>query len=166
MCNCSDSQRPSGLTYSTYNNRCVKARLNDTFCDAYKALRSIISKVYKPFQYDYFNNQEERLTDFVWSLLDFKGIKPYYTSKATVNVSDGDVFNLETGKSIAKKRLLDSYHKDFDASMCKALENLRTLCAGVEHYCVKHNIDISNVPRVGQIGDKIYNSGYNVNKNL
>lgn len=161
MCNCSNPYRPSGLNYIVYNNRCVKAKLEDTYCDAYKALRSIISKLHKPFQQF---PQEEMITDFTWSLLNFQGIKSSYTGKATVNLSDGDTFEEETGKSLAKKRVLDAYHKDFDSSMCYALENLRTICAGLEHYCTKHNIDFSEVPQVEQIENKIYNSGYKANK--
>lgn len=163
MCDCSNSQRPSGLNYSIYNDRCVKAKLEDTYCDAYKALRSVVAKVHKPFQY-LPKIQEEDITNFTWALLDFRGIKPSYTGKATVNLSDGDIFDEETGKSLAKKRVLDAYHKDFDASMCYALESLRTLIAGVEHYCEKHNIDISGVPNAYEIRNKIYNSGYKMNK--
>lgn len=163
MCNCSESQRPSGLQYTIYNNRCVKARLEDTYFDAHKALRSIIRKTFKPLSY---LCQKERVDDLALVLLNFQPIKGSYTGKATVNLSDGDTFDLETGKSLAKKRVLDAYHKDFDSSMCEALKNLRTLVAGVEHYCAKHNIDISNIPQTEQIKNKIYNSGYKASKTI
>lgn len=149
---CSNSG--SGIRYEVFNNRCVKAKLPKTFCDAHSAICSILNKANPDFESD------DEIVTVAGVLLPEFGMQGEYTAKATVNVADGDSFDIEIGKNLAKRRLLDKYHKDFDRSMKKALLKARTFVAALEHYCEKHNIDFKNVPSERDIEDKIYFSGY------
>lgn len=147
------TERPSGLSYTNYNNRCIKAYLEGTACDAHLAMTSIITKLIPGYL------REEAVTEIVSLLMGYTFIDDTYTGKATLNIADGDTFDEEAGKRIAKRRILNKYHKDFDGKMTYALNMLRTFCAGTEHYCKKHNIDIEEVPSVSEIERKIYDSG-------
>lgn len=152
------TERPSGLSYTNYNNRCIKAYLEETDCDAHLAMTSIITKLIPGYL------REKAITEIVSLLMGYTFIKPSYMGKATLNIADGDTFDEEEGKRLAKERVLEKYHKDFDGKMIYALNMLRTFCAGVEHYCRKHNIDIDYVPTVSDIELKIYDSGRKARK--
>lgn len=83
-------------------------------------------------------------------------MKDIYECKAKCNTDDGDAFDLETGKKIARERVLERYHRDLDKSMQDFLKQIRVLEAHALKYMDKHNIEIVGVPTTEEIYDKSF----------
>ena len=142
-CNCENcSARREGrstITYRTYaSGGVVKAELADTTFDAVSLICRLVEKA----------DMKTMGLDGVYEnvLLDSS-----YRGKARANMAEGDVFNEEIGKDMAKGRALEKYHRAMDKKVCAALQDARRLVATIEHYCEKKSIDISEVPTVEDI---------------
>ena len=137
-----NSMRPgSGIQYEVFNNKVIRATLNDTSYDAERSLRKIMYSV--PTR-----------------VIDFQVRSPFggccemansYVGKAKVNTEEGDTFYYEIGSKLARKRCLDKYHKAFDSRIAWALEDARSLVAWIEHYAEKKNIDTSGIASVEEL---------------
>lgn len=159
QCFCETSaNRPNGLSFTNYNDRCIKAKLQNTEMDGFKAISSIVDKATGR------SLPVECIAEVAVLLADGYVLESSYEGKSQVNIADGDVFDLDLGYDIAKNRCLDKYHKDFDALICKALERARTLTVAITRYCEKHKINIENVPSEKEIHDKVYLSGCKAGK--
>lgn len=77
-----------------------------------------------------------------------------YGGRARANTKDGDIFDENTGKDIARKKALDKYHRAYDSRLCLLLNDLRSLVATVEYYCEKKKIDTSSVDTVDGMKQK------------
>lgn len=75
-------------------------------------------------------------------------LKPQYRGIVRVNTNDGDTWDEEVGKYEAYRKAMGKYHKDMDRNLRTFLADVRSLCAGVEHYLDKRNVDYSNVPTI------------------
>ena len=137
-----NSMRPgSGIQYEIFNNKVIRATLNDTDYDAERSLRKIMYSV-------------------PTSVIDFQVKSPFdgccemansYVGKAKVNTEEGDTFDYEVGSKLARERCLDKYHKAFDSRIAWALEDARSLVAWIEHYAEKKNIDTSGVSSIEEL---------------
>ena len=137
-----NSMRPgSGIQYEVFNNKVIRATLNDTDCDAERSLRKIMYSV-------------------PTSVIEFQVKSPFvgccgmansYVGKAKVNTEEGDTFDYEVGSKLARERCLDKYHKAFDSRIAWALEDARSLVAWIEHYAEKKNIDTSGVASIEEL---------------
>ena len=83
-------------------------------------------------------------------------MKDTYECKAKCNTEDGDTFDLETGKKIARERVLERYHRDLDKSMQEFLKQIRVLEAHTLKYMDKHGIDVVGVPTTEEIYEKSF----------
>ena len=83
-------------------------------------------------------------------------MKDTYECKAKCNTNDGDTFDLETGKKIARERVLQRYHRDLDRSMQEFLKQIRVLEAHTLKYMDKHDIEIVGVPTTEEIYEKSF----------
>lgn len=83
-------------------------------------------------------------------------MKDTYECKAKCNTKDGDTFDLETGKKIARERVLERYHRDLDKSMQEFLKQIRVLEAHTLKYMDKHNIEVVGVPTTEEIYEKSF----------
>lgn len=83
-------------------------------------------------------------------------MKDTYECKAKCNTDDGDTFDLETGKKIARERVLERYHRDLDKSMQEFLKQIRVLEAHTLKYMDKHNIEVVGVPTTEEIYEKSF----------
>ena len=79
-----------------------------------------------------------------------------YECKAKCNTDGGDTFDLETGKKIARERVLQRYHRDLDKSMQEFLKQIRTLEAHTLKYMDKHGIEVVGVPTTEEIYEKSF----------
>lgn len=143
MCeNCNvNENRPSGLTYESYADRVVKAHLSNTEDDVNNVIDKILNKT----------NMKSIIAIPHWENM---SLKDTYRGVAKLNITDGDVFNLEKGQDLAKARCLDKYHKNFDKKMSEFLRDIRELEATTIHYCMKKGISINSVPSVEEIAKK------------
>lgn len=137
MCDSINSERNgSSFKYEAYNDKIVKAVLMDTRDD--------------------FDNVAEKIFDRANTESFYVvGLAPYmnetYVGKAKVNFDDGDMFDFDTGKEIARKRCLEKYHKAFDKRMCQLLYDARKLEATIEFYAKKKGVNLSSVPNVEEV---------------
>jgi hypothetical protein len=136
-----------GLYYSIYpQGGVVKAQLKGVQYNAVAAIEKLTENHSKYLSVD----------DIVPAF-----IKDEYRGKARCNIALGDVYDEDTGCEIARKKCMAKYHKAFDNKIRDFLKDVRTLCAGIEHYCDKNNIDYSSVKSVKDIKDISFN-GYKV----
>ena len=137
-----NSMRPgSGIQYEIFNDKVVRATLENTDYDAERSICKILCNV-------------------PTSVINFM-VKPRfsgccemansYVGKAKVNTDEGDTFDYEVGSKLARERCLDKYHKAFDSRVVWALEDARSLVAWIEHYAEKKNIDTSGVVSVDEL---------------
>lgn len=137
MCDSINSERnSSSFKYEAYNDKIVKAVLMDTRDD----FGSVVEKIF----------DRANLESF-WAIDNSSFMKDSYSGKAKVNFDDGDTFNFDTGKEIARKRCLEKYHKAFDKRMCQLLYDARKLEATIEFYAKKKGVDFSCVPNVEEV---------------
>lgn len=139
--------RSKGMQYTSYNERKVVARLENTTDDALAAISSIFYK------------RGSRMPSTLTALLldgDWR-MKKNYMGMAKLRLPD--VFDEDTGKQMAKRRCLDNYHKDFDSIICRAIYNLRRYLVSLQVYAEKHNIDTYRVPTMDEIKVQVYDSG-------
>lgn len=137
----------SALDYKIYpSGGVVKAEVVGTMFDAMIVMNNLVEKA----------NLKTLVLDGIWeeSLLNSN-----YHGKAKVNILDGDMFNEEIGKEIARGKALEKYHRAFDKKILAMLTDARVLVATIEHYCKKKDIDMSKVPSVEELSKKRFD-GY------
>lgn len=137
-----NSQRPgSGIQYEIFNDKVVRATLENTDYDAERSICKILCNI-------------------PTSVINFMVKPPFsscckmansYVGKAKVNTDEGDTFDYEVGSKLARERCLDKYHKAFDSRIAWALEDARSLVAWIEHYAEKKNIDTSGIASVEEL---------------
>ena len=142
-----NSMRPgSGIQYEIFNDKVVRATLENTDYDAERSIRKILYSV-------------------PTSVIEFQVKPPFggcttmansYVGKAKVNTDEGDTFDYEVGSKLARERCLDKYHKAFDSRIVWALEDARSLVAWIEHYAEKKNIDTSGVASVDELKEMYF----------
>ena len=96
---------------------------------------------------------------FKFAIIDtssYNFMKDTYECKAKCNTDDGDTFDLETGKKIARERVLERYHRDLDKSMQEFLKQIRVLEAHTLKYMDKHGIETVGVPTTEEIYEKSF----------
>lgn len=84
-------------------------------------------------------------------------LRNQYKGVCKVNEKDGDTFNSEYGKDLARAKCMQRYHRDLDPILRKYLTDARKLVAAFEHYMWKHNIDFENVKSVEDM--RLYDYG-------
>ena len=138
-----NSMRPgSGIQYDVFNNKVIRATLNDTAYDAENSLCKVMYSV------------PTSVIDFQLKSHPFEGcsvMENSYVGKAKVNTDEGDTFDYEVGSKLARERCLDKYHKAFDSRITWALKDARSLVAWIEHYAEKKNIDTSGIASVEEL---------------
>lgn len=141
-CNCKNCSRREGrstITYRTFaSGGVVKAELGDTTFDAASLIARLVDKA---------DMKTIGLEGIYTDVL----LDSVYRGKARANMAEGDTFNEEIGKEMAKGRALEKYHRAMDRKVRMLLNDARRLVATVEHYCEKKSIDISDVPTVEDI---------------
>ena len=137
-------ERPSGLQYDVFNEKVVKASLIGTDGDAWSAVSSVVGKA------------NLNCLGVVVSAYELS-MPPIFTGKAKLNTDEGDTWDLDVGKDLARKRCLDKYHRNFDTRIKMVLKDARKLVAFLEHYCEKKGIDTSSVSSIDELYDKAFN---------
>lgn len=140
-CNCENccDRYHSTITYRTYTSGgVVKAELADTTFDAAALVCRLVEKA-------------DMKTINLDGIYDTLLLDPVYRGKARANTKEGDTFNEDIGREMAKGRALEKYHRAMDKKICNALADARRLVATIEHYCEKKSIDISKTPTVEDI---------------
>ena len=74
-----------------------------------------------------------------------------FTGISKVNKDAGDVYDKEIGKKIAYKKAANKYYKQYTKIFLKALTEIRTVEAAIEHYMDKRNMSYSNIDTVEKI---------------
>lgn len=142
QCDCNDD----GFQYLVIPDAgVVKAELSDTEADAFRVLVKLFGTL--STKYVAFSD-----TKFLPTAI----MRNSYKGSARVNFSDGDTFHEEDGIKISREKALNKYHRDFDRVLAGALTDARILCANLERYCKKNNVDTSSVPTVEDITNKRY----------
>ena len=83
-----------------------------------------------------------------------------YVAHSKVNYDGGDTFDSNEGCKIAKQKVMEKYHRDFDNGIRDFLYELRSVEAAIQFYCDKHDIDYFSVEYPEMIKLKKYGNYY------
>lgn len=123
-----------GITYETYNDgKVTKATLSGVAWNFDNAMR----RIFKDSKCLRFNHvfDKKKLT-YTYQLPNT------FTAKAKLNPVDEQ--NPEVGENVAHDRVMDKYHRAFDANMREVVEDIHRTVARLYRYCEKKNINIKS----------------------